>query len=76
MQWSQGRTRRNLLHSVSEQSKMQNTSGVLSACRSMFCTHQTCPILCQCFPTLDNLRNLFLTPTMEMLSFFQNLRAQ
>jgi len=27
-------------------------------------------------PTLDNLRNFFLTPTMEMLNFPQNLRAQ
>ncbi len=28
------------------------------------------------FPILDNLRNFLLTPTMEVLSFFQNLRAQ
>jgi hypothetical protein len=27
-------------------------------------------------PTLDNLRNFLLTPITEMLSFFQNLRAQ
>ena len=27
-------------------------------------------------PTLDNLRNLLLTSTTEVLSFFQNLRAQ
>jgi hypothetical protein len=26
------------------------------------------------FPTLDNLRNLFLRPRTEMLSFFQQLR--
>jgi hypothetical protein len=26
-------------------------------------------------PTLDNLRNLFLKPTAEMLSFFQQSRA-
>jgi len=25
-------------------------------------------------PTLDNLRNLFLRPTTEMLSFFQQVR--
>jgi len=25
-------------------------------------------------PTLDNLRNLFLTPTADMLNFFQQLR--
>jgi len=27
-------------------------------------------------PTLDNLRNFLLTPMTEVLSFFQNLRAQ
>jgi len=26
------------------------------------------------FPTVDNLRNWFLTPMMEMLSFFQQQR--
>jgi len=27
-----------------------------------------------CLPTLDNLRNFFLTPTAEMLSFLQTVR--
>jgi len=27
-------------------------------------------------PTVDNLRNFFLTPMTEMLSFCQNLRTQ
>jgi len=32
------------------------------------------PLLIYGLPTLDNLRNLFLTPTADMLNFFQQLR--
>ncbi|MFZ0748557.1 MAG: hypothetical protein WAM70_04280, partial [Pyrinomonadaceae bacterium] len=36
------------------------------------CSGDLCPIW---LPTLDNLRNLFLTPTSEMLSFFQQVQG-
>jgi len=73
MQWESGRTRQNLLHSVRESKAKRETIIRRSFERlvpEMF-SHQTGPILlCQCFPTLDNLRNFFLIPTAEMLSFF------
>ena len=72
MQWSQGRTRQNLLHSVREaKQKAEHIRRSFESLSLNVLYYQTCPILCQCFPTVDNLRNLFLTPTPEVLSFFQ-----
>lgn len=69
LQWESGRTRRTLLQAVREsKAKRQTTSAFFrGSCPWIFCIRQTYFILlCQSFPTLDNLRNLFLTPTAEM----------
>src|ERR1051325_2243744 len=68
VQWESGRTPHNPLHAIRSKAKggPLRHSFFRASCPRVFLRH--------CIPTVDNLRNFFLTPTAEVLSFFQQLR--
>ena len=74
MQWSQGRTRQNLLLCQRSKQKAEHIRRSFERLSLNVLDSPNLSYSLPMLPTVDNLRNFFLTTTTEVLSFFQQLR--